>query len=60
VDETIHYVCPHCGESIQLSIDPSGGRRQQYVEDCPVCCNPNMLRVCFDDDGRAAIEAEAS
>ena len=26
----------------------SGGSRQQYVEDCQVCCKPNVLTVRWD------------
>jgi hypothetical protein len=57
MDETIEYTCPHCGEPILLSIDPSGGAEQSYVEDCPVCCNPNQLHLHFDRDGVASIAA---
>jgi len=60
MDETADYTCPHCGESIELAIDPSGGQRQDYVEDCPVCCRPNRLRVTFDRDGFAGVDAEAA
>jgi hypothetical protein len=45
------YVCPSCGERIVIPIDPSGGDEQQYVEDCPVCCNPNLIRVEWLGDG---------
>jgi len=58
MDETAEYTCPHCGESILLAIDPSGGDVQDYIEDCPVCCNPNQLRIMFDDQGQADILAE--
>ncbi|MAE67607.1 MAG: CPXCG motif-containing cysteine-rich protein [Phycisphaeraceae bacterium] len=57
---TVDSDCPHCGESIQLAVDPSGGESQEYVEDCPVCCNPNLLHLQFDEEGRASIHAEAS
>ena len=60
MDLTVNYVCPHCGESIQLAIDPSGGEQQDYVEDCPVCCNPNLLHLRFDDEGYASVDAEPS
>ena len=55
------YVCPHCGEQIVIPIDPSGGPDQQYVEDCPVCCNPNVIHLeLFDDpDERPRVWAEA-
>jgi hypothetical protein len=31
--------CPYCGEGFDISVDCSAGD-QQYVEDCPVCCQP--------------------
>ena len=45
------YVCPTCGETIVIPVDPSGGADQQYIEDCPVCCNPNIIHVEFLDEG---------
>ncbi len=55
------YVCPTCGERIVIPLDPSGGTDQEYVEDCPVCCNPNVIRVEFfdDDQERPRVWAEA-
>jgi hypothetical protein len=40
--------CPYCGELVGLVIDEGGGRRQQYVEDCWVCCRPMAVRVLLD------------
>jgi hypothetical protein len=45
------YVCPECGEEIVVPIDVSAGASQEYVEDCPVCCHPNVIRVELDEDG---------
>ncbi len=45
------YVCPSCGEVIEVPLDPSAGDEQEYVEDCPVCCNPNVVHVEFFGDG---------
>jgi hypothetical protein len=39
------YVCPSCGETIVIPLDPSAGDEQRYVEDCPICCNPNVIHV---------------
>jgi hypothetical protein len=60
MDETAEYICPSCGESILLAVDPSGGDEQIYIEDCPVCCNPNQLCVRFDRAGRAQVDAQPS
>jgi hypothetical protein len=27
------------------------GMSQEFVEDCPVCCRPNVVHVEIDDDG---------
>jgi hypothetical protein len=55
------YVCPTCGEAIVVPLDPSAGDEQQYVEDCPVCCNPNVVHVEFfglREEPRVWAEAE--
>jgi hypothetical protein len=43
------FQCAGCGEWNNTAVDPSAGRRQQYVEDCQVCCKPNVLRVYYDE-----------
>lgn len=52
------YLCDHCGEEIVVPIDLSQGSEQEYTEDCPVCCAPNVLRVLIDADGQVWIDAE--
>ena len=53
------YVCSYCGEEIVIPVDPSAGAYQQYVEDCPVCCHPNVICVEWDEDQpRAWADAE--
>ncbi len=44
------YVCESCGEEIVVPIDLSAGSSQEYVEDCPVCCCPNVIHIEVDDD----------
>ncbi len=52
------YICDSCGEEIVIPVDISQGASQQYVEDCPVCCCPNVIRVEFDEHGEAQCWAE--
>jgi hypothetical protein len=42
------FQCAGCGEWNQTTVDESAGRKQSYVEDCQVCCKPNILNVRFD------------
>lgn len=53
------YICDACGEEIVVPLDRSAGETQQYVEDCPVCCRPNVIQVEFFDDGEVHVWAEA-
>jgi len=42
------YQCAGCGEWNDTAVDECAGSRQEYVEDCQVCCKPNLLRVHWD------------
>jgi hypothetical protein len=55
--ELIDVNCPYCGEAIELVIDTSAGAAD-YVEDCPVCCRPNVIHVEIDEDGEPRVWAE--
>ncbi len=53
------YICDSCGEEIVIPIDPSAGTHQEYVEDCPVCCHPNVISIEVDEDGDVRIRSES-
>lgn len=42
------FQCAGCGEWNSTTVDESVGRRQNYIEDCQVCCKPNVLRIEYD------------
>lgn len=52
-------LCPYCGEANAIALDPGSGARQEYVEDCQVCCQPWRLSVRYLADGTASVHAEA-
>jgi hypothetical protein len=49
-------MCPACFEQNFVGFDPSGGSRQAFVEDCPVCCRPIEFVVTVDREGDAVVE----
>jgi hypothetical protein len=51
-------VCPYCGEANDVALDPGSGARQEYVEDCQVCCQPWRVHVSYDGTGHATVFAE--
>jgi DNA replicative helicase MCM subunit Mcm2 (Cdc46/Mcm family) len=52
------YVCESCGEEIVIPIDITGGRLQEYVEDCPVCCRANIVHLEING-GRVTVWSES-
>ncbi len=48
--ETSRIDCPYCGEAFDIDVDCSAGD-QEYVEDCPVCCQPIEVHVSVDHEG---------
>lgn len=47
---TADYTCAFCGETSTTFIDLSAGATQSYIEDCQVCCRPNILYISIDED----------
>ena len=56
--ESAQIYCPYCGELLEITIDASAGR-QDYIEDCQVCCKPIHLRIRLGKDGEPSIDARA-
>ena len=49
--------CPYCGEPIDIEVDDGGGDRQEYIEDCAVCCRPIAIRAFVDEEGEPSVAA---
>jgi hypothetical protein len=59
VQDEASYTCDACGEEIVIPLDLSAGESQEYVEDCPVCCRPNLVHVEIEENGEVRVWAEA-
>jgi hypothetical protein len=57
---TATIVCPYCGEPNEVALDPGSGPRQDYVEDCQVCCQPWRVHVRYGADGAAQVWADTA
>ena len=57
-DRGAQTTCPHCGETVAVALDPGGGTRQEYIEDCEVCCRPWRVQVLYDGFGVATVTLE--
>lgn len=50
MQNTAEYTCAYCGETNLTFVDLSAGMQQSYVEDCQVCCQPNVLYLQIDEE----------
>lgn len=44
------FICAFCGEPNSTLVDLSIRQQQTYIEDCQVCCRPNVLYIRIDED----------
>lgn len=57
--DEIETVCPYCGESITLVVDLSIDR-QEYIEDCFVCCRPIHVTCRADGGSFRSLEVDTT
>lgn len=55
--EAVEVVCPYCGESVEIFLDPETSG--SLVQDCEVCCRPWQVFVAWDEDGLPSVTVEA-
>jgi len=51
------YVCDSLRRRDRAAHRFSAGSEQEYVEDCPVCCCPNIIHVEIDEAGDVRVWA---
>lgn len=54
-EDLVTFSCSHCFEENEVLVDLSEGLHQKFVEDCWVCCHPNVVHVDIDIEDRRAV-----
>lgn len=54
IDVAYARSCPYCGAAVTVWVEPERLGGTEYVEDCPVCCQPWEVKV-RQDDGRVDV-----
>tara|TARA_Y100000593_G_C4245416_1_gene304400 strand:+ start:547 stop:729 length:183 start_codon:yes stop_codon:yes gene_type:complete len=52
------FQCPYCFEEISMLLDPSVSR-QEYIEDCEVCCNLIQINLELEENELVYFEANS-
>ncbi|WP_159517726.1 CPXCG motif-containing cysteine-rich protein [Sunxiuqinia indica] len=55
--ETHTIQCPYCWQNIPVTIDRSQGE-SELTEDCPVCCNPVLIKIQIGPGGEIDVQAQ--
>lgn len=50
--------CDTCGQEVFVPIDVTAGQHQDFVDECPICGSPMVLRADIQQDGRAHIDGQ--
>jgi len=50
------FVCPYCWQPITMLLDLSLSR-QEYIEDCEICCRP--IFISYESNGEDLLSFEA-
>ena len=56
-DEDIVWVCQYCGVLNSVWIDLTVEGKQDFVEDCRICCRPNHIIIMTDNEHNLFIES---
>ncbi len=58
MDDETTVICPYCGQPNVIALDWGGATRQEYEEDCQVCCRAWLVRALMETargDGFSAL-----
>jgi hypothetical protein len=48
-DDEVTWICQYCGVQNSVWIDLTVDGKQDFFEDCRICCRPNRIIIRTDD-----------
>ena len=58
-DEDLVWRCQYCGVENTVWVDLTIDEKQDFIEDCRICCRPNRIIVFRDSDDEENILIES-
>jgi hypothetical protein len=59
-DEDLVWTCQYCGVQNTVWVDLTVQGRQDFIEDCRICCRPNRIIITVDSEEVPFIESRLS
>ena len=57
-DDVISWICQYCGKDNELWIDLTIEDKQDFIEDCEICCRPNRLIITHNKEDEEQVNVE--
>ena len=51
------FCCPYCDAPGSILFDLTGGKHQEFIQDCETCCRPISIRAVIDENGLSDFQA---
>ncbi len=58
-DDELNWVCQYCGVRNFVWVDLTIQGKQDFVEDCRICCRPNRIIITVDNNVQSVEEESA-
>jgi len=49
-DEDLIWMCQYCGVQNTVWVDLTIRTKQDFIEECRICCRPNRIIITVDDE----------
>ncbi len=57
-DDVLTWTCQYCSEENELWVDLTIEDKQDFIEDCYICCRPNRIIISQQkEEGIPSVEA---
>lgn len=57
VEDEVIWVCQYCGTHNTTDVDLTISGKQDFIEDCRICCRPNRVIITIDQDENIFVES---
>ncbi len=58
IEQDWEFECPYCGGENSVRLEVTGGRKQSFIQDCTVCCQPIQITARFEKGEISDFSAE--
>jgi hypothetical protein len=54
-DDDLVWRCQYCGVENTVWVDLTVGNKQDFIEECRICCRPNRIIITISSDDESVV-----